>query len=142
MTTQIEALILLAEGGAQRPEEVEAATAAGGGRIVAGFLPHALIVQVTEGAVDDLRRSVGAGTVYTEAVPATVVEGAAEPVRSVLTAWNQRRSLSGDRPEPRGRGLSWDAPGFLPPDPPPEIRELLRRREQQHSEADDSSSGV
>ena len=138
MTTEVEALILLAEGGAQRPEEVEAATAAVGGRIVAGFLPRALIVQVTEEAVDELRRSLGAATVYTEAVPATAVESTAEPVRSVLTAWNQRRGLSGVRPEPRGRGLAWDAPGFLPPDPPPEIRELLRRREQQHKEADDS----
>jgi len=142
MTTQIEALILLAEGGAQRPEEVEAAITAAGGRIVAGFLPHALMVQVTEGAVDDLRQSLGAATIYTEAVPAAAVDGAAEPLRSVLTAWNQRRSLSGDRPEPRGRGLAWDAPGFLPPDPPPEVRERLRRREQQHDRADDSSSGA
>jgi len=143
MTTQVEALILLAQEGAQRPEEVEAAATeavgAVGGRIVAGFLPHALIVQVTEEAVGDLRQSLGAATLYTEAVPATAVEAAAEPLRTVLTAWNQRRSQSGVRPEPLGRGLAWDAPGFLPPDPPPEIRELLRRREQQHSEADDSS---
>ena len=139
MTTQIEALILLAEGGAQRPEEVEAATAAVGGRIVAGFLPHALIVQVTEEAVNDLRQTFGADTVYTEAVPATAVEAAAEPLLSVLTAWNQRRSPSGIRPEPRGHDLPWDAPGFLPPDPPPEIRELLRQREGQHDKADGSS---
>ena len=142
MTTEVEAVILLAPGDAQSPKEVEAVTAAvagRGGRIVAGFLPHALMVQVTEEAVDDLRQSLGAATIYTEAVPATAVEAAAEPLRSVLTAWNQRRSLSGDRPEPRGRGLAWDAPGFLPPDPPPEIRELLRRREQQHDKADDSS---
>ena len=142
MTTEVEALILLAEGGAQHPEEVEAAAAAAvaavGGRIVAGFLPHALIVQVTEEAVDGLRQSLGAATVYTETVPATAVESAAEPLRSVLTAWNQRRGVSGVRPEPRGRGLPWDAPGFLPPDPPPEIRELLRRREQQYKEADAS----
>jgi hypothetical protein len=139
MTTEVEALILLAQEGAQRPEEVMAATAAVGGRIVAGFLPQALIVQVKEGVVDDLRRLLGAGTVYTEAIPATAVEAAAEPVRSVLTAWNQRRSQSGARPEPRGRDLPWDAPGFLPPDPPPEIRELLRQREQQHDKADGSS---
>ncbi len=139
MTTEVEALILLAQGGVQRLEEVEAATAAVGGRIVAGFLPHALIVQVAEGAVDDLRRSLGEATVYAAAIPATVIEGAAEPVRSVFTGWNQRRSLPGVRPEPRGRGLSWDAPGYLPPDPPPEIRERLRRRERQHDEADDNS---
>jgi len=139
MTTEVEALILLAQEGAQRPEEAEAAITAVGGRIVAGFLPQALIVQVKEGVVDDLRRLLGAGTVYTEAIPATAVEAAAEPVRSVLTAWNQRRSPSGVRPEPRGRDLPWDAPGFLPPDPPPEIRELLRQREGQHDNADDSS---
>jgi hypothetical protein len=139
MTTEVEALVLLAREGAQRPDEAEAATTAVGGRIVAGFLPHALIVQVTEEAVDSLRHTLGATTVYTEAVPATVVEDAAEPLRSVLAAWNQRRSQSGVRPEPRGRDLPWDAPGFLPPDPPPEIRELLRRREQHHNEADDSS---
>ena len=102
MTTEVEALILLAEAGAVRPEEVERATAAVGGRIVAGFLPHALIVRVTEEAVDDLRQSLGAATVYTEAVPATAVEAccgaapqrvggvesAAQPVRrSSRTAW-------------------------------------------------------
>ena len=143
MAREVEALILLSEEGAQRPEEAEAAataaTAAVGGRIVAGFLPHALIVRVTEEAVDDLRQSLGAATVYTEAVPATVVEDAAEPLRSVLAAWNQQRSQSGVRPEPRGRDLPWDAPGFLPPDPPPEIRELLRQREGQHDKADGSS---
>lgn len=138
MEREIEALILLSEEGAQRPEEAEAAAAVGG-RIVAGFLPHALMVQVTEEAVNDLRQTLGAASVYTEAVPAAVVEDAAEPLRSVLAAWNQRRSQSGDRPEPRGRDLAWDAPGFLPPDPPAEIRERLRRREQQLGEADDSS---
>ena len=138
MTTEIEALILLESGGVQRLADVEAATAALGGRIVAGYLPHALMVRVTDEALDELRRSLGGATVYTEAVPATVVEHAAEPLRSVLTAWNARRSQAGVRPEPRGRGLAWDAPGFLPPDPPPEIRELLRRREQQLDEAADS----
>ena len=116
MTTEVEALILLAEGGAQRPEEVEAAAAAAvaavGGRIVAGFLPHALIVQVTEEAVDELRQSLGAATVYTEAVPATAVESAAEPLRSVLTAWNQRRGPSGVRPEPRGSRVAVGRTGF------------------------------
>jgi hypothetical protein len=140
MTTEVEALILLDEGGAVRSEEVEAAATAVGGRVVAGFLPHALIVQVTEEVVEDLRHTLGAATVYTEAVPATAVEAAAEPLRSVLAAWNQRRSLPGARPEPPSRGLAWDAPGFLPPDPPPEIRERLRRREQQLGEVDDSSS--
>lgn len=139
MTTQAEALILLTQEGAQRPEEVEAAIAAVDGRILAGFLPHALIVQATEAGVEELRRSAGAAGIYTEAVPAAAVESAAEPLRTVLAAWNQRRSFPGDRPEPLGRGLAWDAPGFLPPDPPPEIREMLRRREQQHREADDSS---
>lgn len=137
---EVEALILLAEGRMQRLEEVETAAAAGGGRIVAGFLPHALLVRVTKNALDDLRRTLGVATVYTEAVPAAVVECAAEPVRSVLTAWNQRHALSGVRPEPRGRELPWDAPGFLPPDAPPKIRERQRRRTQHHKKADDSTS--
>jgi hypothetical protein len=139
MTTPIEALILLPQEGAPRHEEVEAAITSTDGRIVAGFLPVALIAQVTTEGVEELRRVVGAAGVYTEAIPASVVETAAEPLRSVLAAWNQRRSPSDDRPEPRGRGLAWDAPGFLPPDPPPEIRALLRQREQQYRKADDSS---
>jgi hypothetical protein len=81
MTAEVEALILLAQEGAQRPEEVEAAIAAMGGRIVAGFLPHALIVRVTEEAVDDLRQSLGAASVHTEAVPATVLQRVRRPKR-------------------------------------------------------------
>lgn len=130
MTTAIDALILWSQGSTSRLEAVEAAIAAAGGQIVAGFWPHALMIQVAEGVVDNLRQALGAVTIYTEVVPAATVEAAAEPVRSVLTVWNQRRSQSGVRPEPRGRDLPWDAPGYLPPDPPPEVRKRLRRRKQ------------
>jgi hypothetical protein len=46
---------------------VEAASTAVGERIGSGFLPHALIVQVMEGAIDDLRQSPGAAAIYTAA---------------------------------------------------------------------------
>ena len=117
---EVEALILLTEGAhSARGGGGGMAAAAVGGRIVAGFLPHALIVQATEEAIDDLRQSLGAATVYTDAVPATAVERAPEPLRSVLTAWNQRRSLPGVRPEPRGPGWRGTHRGFCHPIPHP-----------------------
>jgi hypothetical protein len=68
MTSEVEALILLTPGGAARLEEVEAALAAAGARIVAGFLPHALMVLATERALDDLHHSLAGATVYTAAI--------------------------------------------------------------------------
>ena len=140
MTTATEALILLTPAAAQPPAAVEATLTAADGHIVASFLPHALMIQATDAALGELRQSLGAATVYTEAVPAPVLADATEPLRSVLTAWNARRSQAGAPPEPLGRGLAWDAPGFLPPDPPPEVREMLRRCEQQHDAVADSPS--
>lgn len=136
MAMEAEALVLLEHGSTQHAEEVEKAVATAGGRVLAGFLPHALLIQVPAGAVDDVRRSLGAEVVHTDAIPQAAVDAAAEPLRGVLIAWNQRRGSSGVDPEPPGRDLPWDAPGFLPPDPPAETRDLLRQRELMHGSAD------
>lgn len=139
MTTAIEALVLWSPGSTARLEEVERAIAAVGGQIVAGFWPHALLIQVAEGVVGNLQQALGAVTIYTEAVPAATVAGAAEPMQSVLTLWNQRRSPPGVQSEPRGRDLPWDAPGYLPPDPPPEIRKRLGRKQGDDGDAHQDS---
>ena len=139
MTTAIEGLIVWSQDSTARLEEVERAIAAVGGQIVIGFWPHALLIQVAEGAVDNLRQVLGAVTIYTTAVPAATVAGAAELVQSVLTLWNQRRSPPGVQPAPRGRDLPWDAPGYLPPDPPPEIRKQLQRKQGDDGETREDS---
>ncbi len=55
-----------------------------------------------------------------------------ETVRQAVAVWNARF----EPPESKnlGRGLSWDAPGHLPPDPPPDVRDLLARRERDYWE--------
>lgn len=51
---------------------------------------------------------------YTGDVPAEVLLGLDPAARLFVAAWRDRQ-----HPEQRiGDGLSWDAPGFHPPDPP------------------------
>lgn len=47
--------------------------------------------------------------------PARIPTGLSDAERVWVDAWGQR----GEPKERPGEGLSWDAPGFEPPDPPP-----------------------
>lgn len=55
-----------------------------------------------------------------------------EELRFAAAAWNERLRAR-ENPRAMGRGQSWDAPGFLPPDPPAAFREYLRWREAEEA---------
>jgi hypothetical protein len=59
------------------------------------------------------------------------LETAPETARAVMAAWNQHLARQQAPQQPTPADLSWDAPGRLPPDPPPHIQEMLRRRERE-----------
>lgn len=91
------------------------------------FPPRCVIAELDPAALDRIRRGPDVRVVL-DAIPESELGALPEELRLVAAAWNEHFRSKG-QVEGRGRGLSWDAPGFLPPDPPPEIREYLRLRE-------------
>jgi hypothetical protein len=133
----LEVLILLApndEGAAAAaPQAVEDA----GGRVLLSYGPHAVVAVLDADTIGELRRASFVLAVETGAVPDDRARNLPPELRDAAAVWNQHVAARGQRKTPTGNGLAWDAPGFLPPDPPPEIRELLRRREEDASSRDE-----
>lgn len=78
--------------------------------------PRLAVAEMDDGEAEALRRLPGTLEVISgpeEPLPASLSESEELFVRG----WQQRQR--GGKRERPGEGLSWDAPGFLPPDPPP-----------------------
>lgn len=99
-----------------------------GGRVKHAFLPMALIVELPADRVAQIVGRAGIEAVETDLIDETLWLEADLDWRTAVSVWNQHRAAA-ERPPAGGR--AWDAPGYLPPDPPAEIREKLRRREQE-----------
>jgi hypothetical protein len=109
-----------------------------GGRMLAAFPPEALIAELPGDRIDELSRLRGITAVQVGPFSASDLDAEVADMRFVMLAWNDRCAARAQgRAVPVGRGLSWDAPGMLPPDPPRHIREALDRRGKE-SESDDS----
>jgi len=91
------------------------------------FPPRCVIAELDPAALDRIRRGPGVRVVL-DAIPESELGVLSEELRLVAAAWNERFRSKG-HVKGRGVGLSWDAPGFLPPDPPAAVREYLRQRE-------------
>lgn len=79
--------------------------------------PRLAIVQADRETTARAARIEGVLGVYDDAVP-EVPPDLTPSERVFVSAWEARR-----QPKTRpGEGLSWDAPGFLPPDPPGQRR--------------------
>lgn len=92
------------------------------------FPPRCAIAELAPAAVDRLRRAPGVRVVL-DAIPERELGALPEEFRLVASAWNEHLRSKTEKTRVRGRGESWDAPGFLPPDPPAGFREYLRQRE-------------
>lgn len=106
-----------------------------GGRILISFPPRVLIALIEQPAVFQFHPEVQ--NVITAKIDETSLHGLDDTVSQAIVVWNSR--FEPTTTEDLGRGLSWDAPGRLPPDPPPDVRDMLTRREQnyhEHSEDD------
>jgi hypothetical protein len=77
--------------------------------------PHLILVAPGVDLVT-LRSLAGVRWVSTDEIPPTARSGLTPAELLFVDGWEQRGQ--GERGRP-GQGLSWDAPGFLPPDPPP-----------------------
>jgi hypothetical protein len=99
------------------------------GAVKQAFLPTALIAELPSNRIADLLRHAEIESIETDAIDESLWLKASPDWLTAVSVWNQHlraaagRTAAPDRP--------WDAPGFLPPDPPAETRERLRRREQE-----------
>ena len=102
-----------------------------GGRVLHAFPPHALIAELPGGAGASLVGRAGIRSVSADEIP-TAGAGTHDVVADVWNAHLRARRTPERRASDRiGHGLSWGAPGLLPPDPPPEVQAELRRRERE-----------
>lgn len=92
------------------------------------FPPWCVIAALRRADVESLRCVPGV-RVVADLLPESEVAALPEPLRLAAAAWNERLRSKAEGGRVKGRGESWDAPGFLPPDPPASVREYLRRRE-------------
>jgi hypothetical protein len=82
--------------------------------------PRILVVDPGEEGLADLRSDPGVLGVYEREVPADVLARLRQEEQLFAGAWVQQAT---QEPKARlGEGLSWDAPGFQPPDAPPPRR--------------------
>jgi len=96
------------------------------------FPPRCVIVAARPPDVDALRRVPGVRVVV-DVLPQSELASLPEELRLAAAAWNERLRSRAGQARVKGRGESWDAPGFLPPDPPAAVREHLRRREAEEA---------
>jgi hypothetical protein len=76
-----------------------------------------VVVIVTDAEPDDAVRGLaGVEGAFRETIPPSVMSSLDEGETLFTNAWLSRQQ---EVPKPRrGEGLSWDAPGYEPPDPP------------------------
>lgn len=131
--TVLETLILLEPGWEESWDSLLAAITAKGGQIVLAFRPTALITLLHVAVASALSDSPGV-LVTTEAIAENDAGALPQGLRPAVTMWNERVARREGRVTRTGESLAWDAAGFLPPDPPPEILARLRRQEQEGTE--------
>jgi hypothetical protein len=102
-----------------------------GGRILHVYPPYLIIARIPNESTATLKVNPDVHSVDIEEISGERIETASEVFRLAFIAWNEylhKRSIKA--PGQNQTSLSWDAPGRLPPDPPPYLREILRKREQ------------
>jgi len=100
------------------------------GRVLLSFPPNAIVASLASSGIEKLRGEPGIQSVDAQEIAEARLEAAPETARVAMTAWNQHLARQQAPQKPTSTDLSWDAPGRLPPDPPPDIQEMLRRRER------------
>lgn len=124
-----EAIVILAPGREDAWDPALAAIEAAGGRILLSFRPQAVVAVLDATTIGGLRQLPGIFLVETDAIAGDEAEAFPAQLGSIVMLWNERLARRTGMAPRAGEGLAWDAPGHLPPDPPPEIRDWLRRRE-------------
>jgi hypothetical protein len=89
-------------------------------RVIARLPPRLLVVEVDDHAMAELGRDPGVARVLERDASPAGLEGLRPEEQLFVDGW-QLGSARESQPR-TGEGLSWDAPGFQPPDLPPKPR--------------------
>ena len=109
-------LLVLTDDGAAHAAEFQ-----GRYRVLTRLPPRLSVLDVDDLAVAELGRNPAVAGVFERDAPPALIEGLRPEEQLFVDAW---RLGSTPETKPRaGDGLSWDAPGFQPPDIPPKARE-------------------
>ncbi|MDQ3640035.1 MAG: hypothetical protein M3450_00870, partial [Actinomycetota bacterium] len=90
-------------------------------RVLSALPPRLAVIQAAEPTVAELRRKPDVRFVVTDRVDEQILDDLTADERVFAMGWELRRTAP--RKTRLGEGLAWDAPGFLPPDPPPGMTE-------------------
>ncbi|HEU5473870.1 MAG TPA: hypothetical protein VFV67_24760 [Actinophytocola sp.] len=105
-------VLLLLSGGIAAQEFSDRASE--GFRIISVFPPSMVVAEVDD--LEELQRDPGVRFIVEDSVPEEVLDELTESEQLFLQGWLLKRTA----PEKKRAGdrLPWDAPGFVPPDPP------------------------
>ncbi len=133
----IEVLIQLAQNEPHKIETVLKEIEEAKGQIFHVYSPYLIIARVPNAFIAALKKNSLVNSVDTEAIVGERLESASEIYRLAFLAWNEylQKKLA-ETSKQNHTLLTWDAPGRLPPDPPPHLREILRRREEEEKKKD------
>lgn len=92
--------------------------------------PRVVVVDGSVGVLAGLRSIPGVTVVTRGDAPSGLTEGLDEGEALFVAAWLSRSEEGPPKQRP-GEGLPWDAPGFLPPDPPASEPEPGKKNEEE-----------
>ena len=103
-----------------------------GGQIRQSFPPRVVVAALPADQISALRAEPDVERVATQRIPVARTESKVSDLDLAIAAWNAHLTARrGRSSKAAGQGLTWDAAGHLPPDPPPEIRALLDERDRE-----------
>ena len=113
-----ELLVIMSEGSV----DSDSAGLAEGFRIVHAVSRRVFVIESPAGTTSaDLAALPGVAALSKGDVAPEIFEGLDETEALFVRAWSRRKEES--KTQRRGDGMDWDAGGFEPPDPPPDLEE-------------------
>ncbi|HEY9668826.1 MAG TPA: hypothetical protein V6C91_18600 [Coleofasciculaceae cyanobacterium] len=111
------------------------------GRVLHTYPPNVIIATVPPDQIDELLENSNIQSIDTDEISAERLKNTQDEIRLAAAAWNEhikaeRNAVSKDN---SSEGLLWDHPNYLPPDPPPDVQQLLRHHEREMESGQDSN---
>lgn len=135
----VDALIIAKRGNASLFDSLVREIESLEGKIKHAFPPVGIIASVSSENIKELLNSVFVGYLTTDAIEEPPALIPADESRDIISIWNNQVRVSRETEikAPADEDLSWDAPGYLPPDPPPHIRKMMDEWERGNEKEED-----
>src|SRR5690242_1117070 len=92
------------------------------GHVLMSYPPRAMVALLPLDKGGELVGQADIESVDTDLISNERIARELSDLRFVLLAWNERIKARQQRGSQRQESLAWDAPGYLPPDPPAHIQ--------------------